>query len=308
VSLRRSARRRLPLRSLRGLDDTRVVAAVLCSIWAGMFIIQRLALEAGPPVWVAAGRVTVAAVLLLPFAPRLRQLSRRGLAIMLALAVTNQYAFIGLQVAGLRTVEAGPAAAIVYLQPVLVVLAAGPLLGERLSPQRIAGALLGFAGVAIVGLHQSATTSAGGVLFLLAAAVSWAAGAVITSAGNQPIVPLVVGQHLIAAPPLLATAAIAEPFPALSTKLVACVAAAGACSAIAWMLWSVLLRRGDASVVSTWLFAVPILAAVLGVVLLDEPMSIELVLGIALVTVAVRLATASPTGGAPRDGATPPRS
>ena len=59
---------------------------------------------------------------------------------------------------------------------------------------------------------------------------------------------------------------------------------------------------------STWLFAVPILAAVLGVVLLDEPMSIELVLGIALVTVAVRLATASPTGGARRDGATPPRS
>jgi drug/metabolite transporter (DMT)-like permease len=47
--------------------------------------------------------------------------------------------------------------------------------------------------------------------------------------------------------------------------------------------------------VSTWLFAVPVLAAVLGVVLLDEPMSLALAIGIALVAVAVRLAATSET-------------
>jgi drug/metabolite transporter (DMT)-like permease len=46
--------------------------------------------------------------------------------------------------------------------------------------------------------------------------------------------------------------------------------------------------------VSTWLFAVPMLAAVLGVVLLGEPMSLSLAIGIALVAGAVRLATSSP--------------
>jgi drug/metabolite transporter (DMT)-like permease len=61
------------------------------------------------------------------------------------------------------------------------------------------------------------------------------------------------------------------------------------------MLWSVLMRRGQASVVSTWLFVVPVLASVLGVVFLDEPMSIELVIGIGLVATAVRLAAASPS-------------
>jgi drug/metabolite transporter (DMT)-like permease len=60
------------------------------------------------------------------------------------------------------------------------------------------------------------------------------------------------------------------------------------------MLWSTLLRRGEASVVSTWLFAVPVLAAVLGVLLLGEPVSIALAVGIALVAVAVRLAAAAP--------------
>jgi O-acetylserine/cysteine efflux transporter len=277
------------------LEDTRVLAVVVCTIWGVMFVIQRLALQAAPPLWVAAGRVTVAAVVLLPLAGRLASLSRRGLVIALVLGLTNQFAFIGFQVAGLRSVEAGPAAAIIYLQPVLVVLASSPFLGERLTRRRVAGALLGFAGVAIVGLHQSATASAGGVLLLLVAALSWTTGAIVTSATDEPIVPLVVGQHLVGAPLLLAVAALAEPFPALSSKLVLCVLVAGVFgSALAWMLWSLLLQRGEAGVVSTWLFAVPMLAAVLGVVLLGEPMSIALAVGIALVAVAVRLATASP--------------
>ena len=81
----------------------------------------------------------------------------------------------------------------------------------------------------------------------------------MTSAADEPIVPLVVGS----------------------------------CgSALAWMLWSALLRRGEAGMVSTWLFAVPVLAAGLGVVFLSEPMSPALVIGIGLVAVAVRLATA----------------
>jgi drug/metabolite transporter (DMT)-like permease len=262
-----------------------------------MFIVQRLALEESPPLWVAAGRSSVAAVVLLPWAGRLRSLSRQGLGVVVVLGLLNQFLFIGLQAAGLKTVGAGPAAAIIYLQPVLVVVASGPVLGERLTPRRIVAALLGFAGVAVVGLHQSAEASAGGVLLLLGASVSWSAGALITSASDEPIVALVVGQHLVGAPLLATVAAVAEPFPTLSAKLVSCILFAGVCgSAMAWMLWSALLRRGEASVVSTWLFAVPVLAAVLGVVFLDEPLSLALIVGIGLVAVAVRLAAVAPSG------------
>ena len=165
-----------------------MLAVVLCTAWGFMFIVQRLALEVAPPLWVAAGRITVAAVALLVLAPQLRLLTRRGLAIAFALGVTLQFLFIGLQVAGLQTVAAGPAAAIIYLQPVLVVLGSGPILGEVLTPRRIAGAVIGFAGVAVVGLHQSAAASAGGVLLLLAGAVSWTAGALITILWGNPII------------------------------------------------------------------------------------------------------------------------
>jgi drug/metabolite transporter (DMT)-like permease len=279
--------------------ETRLLTVAVCVLWGTQFIVQRIALEDAPPLWVGAGRTSIAAIVLLPLVATLRRLGRRGVRTVLALGIANQTAFIGLQVAGLQTVGAGPAAAIIYLQPVLVLLMAGPLLGERITARKIVASLAGFAGVAVVGLDQASAASVGGVLFLLGAATSWALGTLLTSAADEPIVPLVVGQHLVGAPLLLATATLAEPFPDLTAELVWCVLYAGAGgSAVAWLLWSALLRRGDAGVVSTWLFAVPVLAAVLGVVLLDEGMSVELVTGIALVAAAVRL-TATAAGDGP---------
>jgi drug/metabolite transporter (DMT)-like permease len=274
----------------RRLDATRFLIALLCVFWASMFIVQRLALQVAPPLWVGALRVVVAAVVLLPLAGALRGVGRRGLVTIGVLALANQVGFIGLQVAGLQTVGAGPAAAIVYLQPVLVVLASGPVGGERLTRRRLAAVLLGFAGVAVIGLHQASAASLAGVLLLLAAAASWAIGTLVTSVADEPIMRLVVGQHILGAPLLAGIAALAQPFPSLSVKLVICVVIAGVCgSALGWTILSTLLRRGDAGTVSTWLYAVPVLAAVLGVVLLDESPSATLVAGIALVAIAVRL-------------------
>jgi drug/metabolite transporter (DMT)-like permease len=57
------------------------------------------------------------------------------------------------------------------------------------------------------------------------------------------------------------------------------------------LLFTTLLRRGEAAVVSAWMFTVPIAASVLGVVLLGEPLRLPLAIGLALVSVGVRLAT-----------------
>jgi drug/metabolite transporter (DMT)-like permease len=270
------------------------MAAVLCTAWATTFVVQRVAVGVAAPVWVAALRLAVAAVVLLPLARSLRGLGRRGLAVAGVLGVVQQAGFVGLQVAGLRTVGAGPAAAIIYLQPILVVLAAPRVLGERLTGARLGGALLGFAGVAIISVHQASVAAPAGVLLLLGSSLAWTAGTLLTSAARQPVVAIAAGQHLVGAPLLLGAAAIVEPFPALSATLVLCVIFAGVFgSALAWTLFSALLARGEAGVVSTWLFAVPVAAAALGVVVLGEDLSAALVVGIVLVAAAVRLATAS---------------
>ena len=60
------------------------------------------------------------------------------------------------------------------------------------------------------------------------------------------------------------------------------------------LLYTVLLRRGEASVVAAWTFSVPITAALLGVIVLGEPLRAPLIVGLVLVSVGVRLATRSP--------------
>jgi drug/metabolite transporter (DMT)-like permease len=141
---------------------------------------------------------------------------------------------------------------------VLVAVGAHLLLGERLTRARLAGVLLGFAGVAVVSAHEVSAASAGAVAALLGAAVCWAAGTLGTRATpEQPALAVVAAQHALAAP----------------------------------LLITLLLRRGEASMVAAWMFSVPIAAALLGVVLLGEPLRTPLAIGLVLVSLGVRLAT-----------------
>jgi drug/metabolite transporter (DMT)-like permease len=124
--------------------------------------------------------------------------------------------------------------------------------------------------------------------------VCWAAGTLLTRATpEQPVLGVVAAQHALGAPVLLALAAAAEPAPHVTGRLALMVLYAGVFGAAGGqLLFTTLLRRGEASVVSAWMFSVPIAASVLGVVLLGEPLRLPLVIGLVLVSVGVRLATA----------------
>ena len=75
-------------------------------------------------------------------------------------------------------------------------------------------------------------------------------------------------------------------------RLAICIGYAGAVSlAGGYLLQFALLERGDAGVVSSYIFAVPVLTAVYGVVLLGEPLSAGLVAGAAAVAVGILLVT-----------------
>jgi O-acetylserine/cysteine efflux transporter len=270
-----------------------MIAGALCLIWALTFIAQRTALRDAEPLWIAAARTLLGALVL---APALRPLGARGWWIAAGLGMANVVGFVGLQLVGLEAIGAGPAAAIVYTQPVLVAIGAHVLLGERLTRPRVAGVLLGFAGVAVVSAHELSAASVFAVTALLACAVCWAAGTLGTRATPElPVLPVVAAQHALAAPVLLALAAATEPAPELSTRLVATVLFVGVFGAAGGqLLYTLLLRRGEASVVAAWMFSVPIVAAVLGVVILGEPLRVPLVIGLVLVSLGVRLASRRP--------------
>ena len=266
---------------------------------------QRTALREAPPLWIAAGRTALGALVLAPALLAMRGGSWRVAAL---LAATNIVGFVGLQLVGLEAIGAGPAAAIVYTQPVLVALGGHLLLGERLTPRRMAGVLLGFAGVAVVSVHEISAASGWAVLALLGCALSWAVGTLITRATpGQPVLGIVAAQLALATPVLVALAAATEPEPAVSGTLVLTIGFAGVFGAAGGQLiYTTLLRRGEASMVAAWMFSVPILSALLGILLLGEHLRAPLVAGLVLVSIGVRLASKEKGApGAPFSNAVP---
>ncbi len=289
--------------------STPLLAVVLCLVWSSAFVFLKLALrDASAPDF--AGLRALAAVPLLFVALLLRDRAgllaalrdRRVHLLGLALGAVNVTGFLWLQTEGFRFAGIGFGAVLIYAQPLLVAGLAGLLLGERLRPRQVLGLATGWVGVGLTVL--GGLTSPGAVtdlrratLLFLGAAVCFALGTVLVKAVTSrpdavPLPPALLLAFGYGSLPLLALGA-ADGDPVRWTPLLAVsVVYTGVVSlAGGYLLQFALLERGDAGVVSSYIFAVPVLTAVYGVVLLDEPLSAGLVAGAAAVAAGILLIT-----------------
>jgi len=253
-------------------------ALVTVGLWASAFVGVRAASRDFSPEALALGRLTIASVALgLVVLVRREPLpSRRDLP---AIAFCGVTWFGGYNIAlneAERRIDAGTAAMLVNIGPILIAVLAGFLLGEGFPRRLLGGCGVAFAGAVVIG---SATSEHGfvpswGALLCVAAAVLYALGAV-------------------AQKPLLARVS------ALQITWLACVSGALACmpfagrlahelpetkaSAIGWMAylaivpmaigfltWGYALARTTAGRLGATMYLVTPTAVLLGWLVLDE--------------------------------------
>jgi drug/metabolite transporter (DMT)-like permease len=289
--------------------STPLLAALLCLVWSSAFVFVKLALRDASAAQFAALRVVLAvpplfAALLLRdrvgllAALRDRRVHRIGL----LLGAVNVAGFVGLQTAGFELAGIGFGAVLIYAQPLLVAVLAGLLLGERLRPRQVLGLLTGWAGVGLAVVGEASVTGAGPGLWraaglFLGAAACFAVGTVVVKAVTSGPDPVPLGPALLLALwygslPLVWLGLRDDAAVDWSAALVVSSLYAGSLSlAGGYLLQFALLERGAAGVVSSYIFAVPVLAAFYGVVLFDEPLSGGLVLGAAAVAAGILLVT-----------------
>ena len=204
---------------------------------------------------------------------------------------------LGLELSGI-----GFGVVLIYAQPLLVAGLARLVLGERLSPRQVVGLFVGWAGIALAVLGELSGADPGphvwqAALLFLGSAVCFAVGTVVVKAVTS-------GPRAVPLPPALLLAFVYGSIPLLGPRddrrrpvhwtgsLVVSVVYAGAVSlAGGYLLQFALLERGDAGVVSSYIFAVPILAAAYGVLIFDEQLSVGLVVGAVAVAAAILLVT-----------------
>ncbi|HUA06610.1 MAG TPA: DMT family transporter [Solirubrobacteraceae bacterium] len=161
-----------------------VVAAVgtMVCLWASAFVAIRFADRELSPGALALGRLLVGSAALgaLVVARRAPLPGRRQLAGIVVCGVLWFGLYnVALNAAETR-VDAGTAAMLVNIGPILIAILAGSILHEGFPPRLLAGCLVSFAGAVVIGLatsHHGLHVSLGAVLCLVAAA-AYAGGVV----------------------------------------------------------------------------------------------------------------------------------
>jgi drug/metabolite transporter (DMT)-like permease len=220
----------------------------------------------------------------------------------LVLAAVAVAGFLVFSTLGLELSGIGFGVVLIYAQPLLVAGLARLVLGERLGTRQVVGLFVGWAGIALAVLGELSGADPGrhvwqAALLFLGSAVCFAIGTVVVKAVTSgpravPLPPALLLAFVYGSVPLAAFATTADTAVHWTGSLVVSIVYAGAVSlAGGYLLQFALLERGDAGVVSSYIFAVPILAAVYGVLIFGERLSLGLVVGAVAVAVAILLVT-----------------
>ena len=286
----------------------------LILFWSSAFGAIKVSLEYAPPI-LFAGMRTLLCGLVVALAALVwggRANLRRDWLIYLMLAVLNVVLFMGLQTFTILYMPSGSAAVVIYLQPILVGLASYLVLSEQLSVPKVVGLVLGFSGVVVVSTGSLSGSSLGtplGVAFGVGSALSWTLGTVYFKWYGERLstlwavaVPFSVGGVV-----LTGLGLVLEPLSSISwtgTYFASFLYTALVGTALAWMLWLGLVKAGEASRVSAYVFFVPLASVLLGAAFLGETLSLWLLAGAALVICGIYLVNRQSAGGPQRSAKT----
>ena len=277
----------------------RVVVAVVVTVlaWASAFVAIRFVGRDFSPGALSLGRLAIGSLVLTAtvLTQRRVQLARRdwGLVTIIGVAWFGIYN-VALN-AGERSVDAGTAAMLIQVAPILIGVLAGFFLGEGFPRMLVIGGLVAFAGTVVIGISTSTgQADVTGVLLVLVSAVVYSVAMVTQKIVLRRVPGLqvtwlacVIGM-VVCLP--FAGSLVRDLATAPTASIVGVVYLGVVPTAIAFTTWAYALSRTTAGRLGVTTYAVPPLAIALGWVLLQEVPTLVAVLGGALSLVGVGIA------------------
>jgi drug/metabolite transporter (DMT)-like permease len=302
--------------------DARSIALgmlVLYVVWGSTYLAIAIAVETIPPFLMAGARFLLAGFVLLGWVldgdgrPSLVA-SRREWRDSLIVGALLLGGGMGMVAFGEQTVPSGITALLIALMPVWVAVFGRAFLGERLPGIAVLGIVVGFIGVGIL-VGPTLTGGAGaldplGLAAIIISPISWSLGSLYAShRATLPRQPLVATglQMVLGGIVLLAMSLVTgEPFAfdplgvsAASVSAFLYLAVIG--SLLAFTAYGWLLRVAPLPLVATYAYVNPVVAVILGAIVLQEPIDARTVLAGAVIIGAVALiVTARGRMSAPR--------
>jgi drug/metabolite transporter (DMT)-like permease len=274
---------------------------LFCLLWSFAFVAGKIGVTNCPPLILLTARFSLAGMLILGISAVRGegwQLTWRDAAVFAILGVANNALYLGLGYTGLKTVSAGLGGLIVSANPVFTAIFAALLLGEALTWRKVAGLLLGIAGVASIVWHRMSigSDSLHGILFTLASLASIVVGTILFKL-LAPKGSLWVGngiQNLAGGLALLPFAftlsSVSDIVP--SARLLGAFAfLVFGGSILAYLLWFHLLKVCGATAASAYHFLMPPLGMLFAFLVLGEHVELRDLMGIVPVALGIYLVT-----------------
>jgi drug/metabolite transporter (DMT)-like permease len=278
---------------------------VLYFVWGSTYLGIAIAVDTIPPFFMAASRFLIAGLILLTWS-----MAREGRAFRLPSALEWRDSAIvgalllgggmGMVAYGEQTVPSGITALFVAMVPVWVAILGRIFLGERLPRLAVAGIVLGFAGVAIL-IGPSAFGGAGalaplGLVAILISPISWSSGSLFAShRATLPRRPLVAtGAQMGSGGLVLLVMSVVSGelgdfrIEAISTNsIIAMVYLTIIGSLLAFTVFGWLLRVAPLPLIATYAYVNPVVAVILGALVLSEPIELRTVVAGGVIVFAV---------------------
>jgi drug/metabolite transporter (DMT)-like permease len=282
---------------------TAVSIAFLVLVWGLCWPVYKATLAYTPPLLFAGMRTLFGGLLLASvIVHKWRQIRfRETWHIYLISGLLNVILFFGLQTVGLMYMPGGLFSVIVYLQPVLVGIFAWIWLGESMTITKFFGLIMGVLGVATVSLNGGmGINSVMGMMLALMTAVSWTIGVVYVKKVGHKVdsIWLVALQCIFGGMVMTGGGLAFESWadivwntPYLFGLLFGSVFGVSA----AWIVYFKLVQAGEASKIASFTFLVPIVAVLVGSLFFNEPFTMHLLIGMALVVISILLVNRVPS-------------
>ena len=253
-----------------------LLALAVVAVWGTNFVVIKWTLGSLPPLLLGALRFALA------FAPaalfvRRPAVAWRVLAAYGALIGAGQF---GLLFIAMRAdITPGLASLVIQTQVFFTIGLAMALAGERVRGFQVVALALAAAGLAVIAFHTDASTTPHGLVLVLLAALSWAAGNLVSKrAGRVDMLGFMVWSSLFAVPPLALLSLWLEGPQAIAQGLAG--AGAGVWAAVLWQsigntlfgygAWAWLLARHPAATVTPMALLVPLFGIGASALLLAE--------------------------------------
>jgi drug/metabolite transporter (DMT)-like permease len=280
---------------------------ILYVVWGSTYLGIRIAVESIPPFVMASVRFLIAGVVMLGAVLLVRRSAfvlptRAQLRDSFIVGALLMGGGMGAVAWGEQTVPSGIAALLIAMMPVWVAVYGRVFFHDRLPLAAGLGIAVGMVGVAILvgpSLAIEGSLDPAGVLALLISPMSWAAGSVFAARkARLPADPfLTTALQMLSGAIVLGALGIAvgefarfDPAAVTSESMIALVYLTLVGSLVAFTAYAWVLRHAPLPLIATYAFVNPVVAVVLGAVVLDEvvtPLQVVagtvIVVGVALI-------------------------